>query len=231
MVCGLMNRSPQTRHIPGTQVDAAVTGKRSGRSVGKCRSRVTPAPDRESCSNSAYGAERTNANETLGNERLGAEGRGRARHNAWRAPIAMPRLAASAAAKHPKVPQIPTRTISRARSGVWRISCQRHKKVGDRHFGDTGKTRCLREDDPPFATEVLTGKISNPQKRRSDHCDNATHRRRRYAVLSMFDEKPDRQASTTTTSRGYGSALSRGRRSGFIFLNFTLLPSACRVAM
>src|SRR5882757_6424842 len=60
----------------------------------------------------------------------------------------MPRLAASADAKHPKVPQTPTSTISRAWGGVRRISCQCHKKVGGRHFCDTGKARCLTGNQP-----------------------------------------------------------------------------------
>ena|SRR6266436_300944 len=43
-----------------------------GRSVGKCRSKVMVAPDRESCSISALGAERTNPNEMQGVEAVTA---------------------------------------------------------------------------------------------------------------------------------------------------------------
>src|SRR5260370_42168207 len=46
--------------------------KMPGRSVGKCRSKVMVAPDRESCSISALGAERTNPNEMQGVEAVTA---------------------------------------------------------------------------------------------------------------------------------------------------------------
>lgn len=54
---------------------------------------------------------------------------------------------------------------------------------------------------------------------------------RRTFQLPLQVNQCTARESAALRKTGYGSLRSRGSRTGFIFLNFTLWPSACRVAI
>ena len=95
-----------------------------GRFVGKCRSTMTDAPDRLSCSISERGAERTNASEMQGARPVTT-------YCSVRPPRHVPPSALTLNTVSP--PNRYHSKIGFACNSVMPISCHRHRKVTDRH--------------------------------------------------------------------------------------------------
>jgi len=99
-----------------------------GRFVGKCKSTMTDAPERLSCSISERGAERTNASEMQGTGPVTA-------YCSVRPPRHVPPSALTLNTVSP--PNRYQSKIGSACNSVMPISCHRHRKVTDRHRKST----------------------------------------------------------------------------------------------
>src|SRR5438270_917147 len=151
--------------------------KISGRSVGKCSSRTTVAPDRTSCSICARGAERTNVNEMPGDEAAAAP-----THD----PVGPSRHAIAPTLNTPKSPKRPTpNTIGSASCAVMPISCHSHRKVIRQRRGINQRPEPLKFT-LSFALESRrSGSVAAP----SNEIDAGAARHRRVKIHSLHEEK------------------------------------------
>ena len=149
-----------------------------GRFVGKCKSTMTDAPDRLSCSISERGAERTNANEMQGAGPVTP-------YCSVRPPRHVPPSALTLNTVSP--PNRYHSKIGFACNSVMPISCHRHRKVTDRHRKVTHGRRI--PEKPAALRSVQTAakafsELGNPASAQKINNATLSHRGRESGLLT-----------------------------------------------